>query len=499
MPFESATEQLRALQQNEVTSLDLVEATIARIEELDETINAVAVRDFDRARRAALAADRERAAGGGRPLLGLPVTVKEAFDLEGTATTWGLPGTHVLAKTDSTLVDRVRGAGAIVLGKTNVAMMLADWQTTNPVFGLTRNPWDTSRTPGGSSGGGAAAVAAGMTALDFGSDLAGSLRIPAAFCGVWAHRPSHGLVPMRGFAPPMAPRPAITASVDQCTVGPIARHAADLRLALDVVAGPETESATAYRLALPPPRHHALREFRVLVLDAHPLVPTSDDIKGALANVADRLEREGCRVGRAVGEIPDLRDLTETFVALLMSLMGADTPEESYLAAASTSKRARRAFTGPQHDDQLSRLGTARSSSARAERMLAEDVRAVGRRGVSGVPDDRVSTRQPTLRTADDRGQWCAGGLQRGAALGGGGRPLWPPVDDGAPWTHCRRTAFGRADHRPAIRGLHSARIRRASGIDAGIHISRTTHERVATRESLAAVHRGRPICCMIA
>jgi len=338
MPFESASEQLRALQQNEVTSLDLVEATIARIEELDETINAVVVRDFDQARRAALAADRERAAGGGRPLLGLPVTVKEAFDLEGTATTWGLPGTHTLAKTDSTLVDRVRGAGAIILGKTNVAMMLADWQTTNPVFGLTRNPWDTSRTPGGSSGGGAAAVATGMTALDFGSDLAGSLRIPAAFCGVWAHRPSHGLVPMRGFAPPMAPRPLITASVDQCTVGPLARHAADLRLALDVVAGPETEPATAYRLALPPPRHQALREFRVLVLDAHPLVPTSDDIKGALANVADRLEREGCRVGRAVGEIPDLRDLTETFVALLMSLMGADTPEESYLAAAARAK-----------------------------------------------------------------------------------------------------------------------------------------------------------------
>ena len=358
MPFESATEQLRALQQNEVTSLDLVEATIARIEELDATINAVVVRDFDRARRAALAADRERAAGGGRPLLGLPVTVKEAFDLEGTATTWGLPGTHVLAKTDSTLVDRVRGAGAIILGKTNVAMMLADWQTTNPVFGLTRNPWDTSRTPGGSSGGGAAAVATGMTALDFGSDLAGSLRIPAAFCGVWAHRPSHGLVPMRGFAPPMAPRPVITASVDQCTVGPIARHAADLRLALDVVAGPETEPATAYRLALPPPRHHALREFRVLVLDDHPLVPTSNDIKGALANVADSLDR-GCRVRSRRRRDSHLRDLTETFVALLDVLDGRRHPGGELSGGGRTSQRGRRPFTGPQHDDQLSRLGTA--------------------------------------------------------------------------------------------------------------------------------------------
>ena len=214
MPFDSAAQQLRALQQHDVTSLDLVEAAIARIEEVDGKINAVVVRDFDRARQAALDADRERAAGGDRPLLGLPVTVKEAFDLEGTATTWGLPGSHVSASTDSALVERLRAAGAIILGKTNVAMMLADWQTTNPVFGLTRNPWDASRTPGGSSGGGAAAVATGMTALDFGSDLAGSLRIPAAFCGVWAHRPSHGLVPMRGFAPPMVPRPVVATSVE---------------------------------------------------------------------------------------------------------------------------------------------------------------------------------------------------------------------------------------------------------------------------------------------
>lgn len=217
--------------------------------------------------------------------------------------------------------------------------MLGDWQTVNPVFGLTSNPWDTSRTPGGSSGGGAAAVATGMTAVDFGSDLAGSLRIPAAFCGVLAHRPSHGLVPMRGFAPPMAPRPAIAQSVDQSTIGPIARHAADLRLALDVIVGPDTEHATAYQLGLPPPRHQVLREFRVLLLDTHPMVPTSGDIKGALTDLANRLEREGCTVGRAVGDVPDLTDLTQTFAALLMSLMGVDTPEGSYAAASARSKK----------------------------------------------------------------------------------------------------------------------------------------------------------------
>jgi amidase len=339
MTINSATDQLKALQDKHVTSLDLVNATIARIEEVDGNINAVVARDFEGARRAAVDADRERAAGGHRALLGLPVTVKEAFDVQGMTTTWGLPGPHQPACADSALVERLRGAGAIIVGKTNIATMLGDWQTVNPVFGLTSNPWDVSRTPGGSSGGGAAAVAAGMTSVDFGSDLAGSLRIPAAFCGVLAHRPSHGLVPVRGFAPPMAPRTAIVPSVDQSTVGPIARHAADLRMALDVIAGPDTEDSTAYRLALPPPRHQALRKFRVLLLDTHPMVPTSRDIQGALTDLGNHLERHGCSVGRAIEEAPDLNDLTETFVALLMSLMGVDMPEASYAAASARSRQ----------------------------------------------------------------------------------------------------------------------------------------------------------------
>ena len=334
MPFNPAREQLAALENGDVTSTDLVDAAIARIHDVDRTINAVVVRDFDRARKAAVEADRERRSGGNRPLLGLPVTVKEAFDVAGLATSWGLPGAHRPATADAVLVERLRGAGAIVLGKTNVATMLADWQTVNPVFGVTSNPWDSTRTPGGSSGGGAAAVAAGMTAIDFGSDLAGSLRIPAAFCGVFAHRPSYGLVPMRGFAPPMAPRAPIAQPVDQCTVGPIARHAADLRLALDVIAGPDHEDATACHLALPPPRHQALRGFRVLLLDAHPMVPTSGDIRAALAALASGLANAGCAVGTVAGDIPDMGDVTKTFGALLMSAMGVDMPDESYAAAA---------------------------------------------------------------------------------------------------------------------------------------------------------------------
>jgi amidase len=329
-----------------VTSVELVEAAVAWIERADRSINAVVVKDFDRARGAAIEADRTRTSGIDRPLLGLPITVKEAFDVAGLPTSWGLPGMHEAAASDSVVVARLRSAGAIILGKTNVATMLGDWQTANPRFGVTNNPWDTSRTPGGSSGGSAAAVAAGMTALEFGSDLAGSLRIPAAFCGVFAHRPSHGLVPMRGFAPPMAPRTPLAQPIDQATVGPFARHAGDLRLALDVIGGPDVPDATAYRLALPPPRHSSLKDFRVLILDTHAMVPTSDDIRTALAGLASRLEREGCRVGRAVGEIPDMKDSTETFAALLHAVMGADMPENDYAAAARPATMSHREWYG---------------------------------------------------------------------------------------------------------------------------------------------------------
>jgi amidase len=338
MSFNSATEQLNLLRAGRTTSVELVEAAIDRIEQADASINAVVVRDFERARHAAQIADQERRNGSDRPLLGLPLTVKEAFDVQGLPTTWGLPGHHAAASADAVLVERLRSAGAVILGKTNVATMLADWQSANEVYGVTNNPWDLGRTPGGSSGGGAAAVASGMTALDFGSDLAGSLRIPAAFCGVFAHRPSHGIVPMRGFAPPMAPRTAIAQPIDQATVGPMARTAADLTLALDVVAGPDGPDAAGWRLSLPRGRHACLADYRVLIVDEHPLVDTSSDIRRAIGVLTDRLRSEGCRVGRDRSEVPDLQDLTQTFSALLMSSMGVDLPAGDYASASAGAK-----------------------------------------------------------------------------------------------------------------------------------------------------------------
>jgi len=327
MPYATTRELVAALQAGRTTAAALLARCIERIEKFDPALNAVVVRDFERARAAALAADAALARGDRRPLLGLPVTVKEAFNVEGLPTTWGIPGTgQPPAAEDAVLVRRLRAAGAIVIGKTNVALQLADWQSDNPVYGRTNNPWDLARTPGGSSGGGAAALAAGYVSLEFGSDLVGSLRVPAHFCGVFAHKPTHGLVPMRGSAPPGTPALSADPWVDLAVVGPMARSAADLGLALDVVAGPDDAQAIAWRLALPPARHAALADFRVLVLDAHPLVPTSTAVRSALQRLADRLARAGCRVERGSPLLPDLARLASLWGQLLWAQLGADMP-----------------------------------------------------------------------------------------------------------------------------------------------------------------------------
>jgi amidase len=231
------TALVEALRSRRISAAEVVDHTIARVEALDSDVNAVVVRDFERAREAAKASDAALARGERRPLLGVPMTIKEAFNVAGLPTTWGSPQfAHFVPEDDALVVSRLRSAGAIVLGKTNVPLALADFQSYNEIYGTTNNPWDFGRSPGGSSGGSAAALAAGFGPLSFGSDIGGSLRMPAHFCGVYAHKPTLGLVPMRGYnAPPSAPLPG---HGDLAVLGPMTRTAADLALALDVVAGP---------------------------------------------------------------------------------------------------------------------------------------------------------------------------------------------------------------------------------------------------------------------
>jgi amidase len=200
LAFLPAHELARRLRRGELSALELLDHYLGRIGRLGGTINAVVVLDADRARQRARAADAALARGEiWGPLHGLPITVKESFNVAGLPTTYGF-ATHArnIATSDALLVQRLQAAGAVLFGKTNVPVSLADWQTFNPVYGTTGNPWDTGRTPGGSSGGAAAALAAGFTGLELGSDIGASIRNPAHYCGVWGHKPTWGVLPMAG-------------------------------------------------------------------------------------------------------------------------------------------------------------------------------------------------------------------------------------------------------------------------------------------------------------
>ncbi|HTV87900.1 MAG TPA: amidase [Stellaceae bacterium] len=351
--YRTAAELVAMLAARDISARELCDEAIARIEALDPKINAVVVRDFDRAREAAAAADRALARGERRPLLGVPMTVKEQFNVAGLPTTWGYPQFRDWRPAaDALAVARLKAAGAVILGKTNVPVGLADWQSYNEIYGTTNNPWDLGRTPGGSSGGGAAALAAGMTPLEFGSDIGGSLRCPAHFCGVFSHKPSLDLVPQRGAGPPQTP--AFPTRGDLAVIGPMARHAADLARELDVLAGPDEEAEGAgYRLALTPPRRDRIAGFRILVIDEHPLCPTSHSVAAALNELAERLEKLGCTVLRSNPAMPDLAETTRVYCTLLAAFFSADLP------SATRERLIAEAAALPADDDSLAacRLG----------------------------------------------------------------------------------------------------------------------------------------------
>jgi amidase len=329
LSYCSARKLVALLAARRISAVELLKHAIARIEALDKRINAVVVHDFDRAHAAAVAADAALARGERRPLLGIPMTVNEALNVAGLPTTWGMPMFKGwMPKEDAVTVARLKAAGAIIIGKTNLPFALSDWQSYNEIYGTTNNPYDLGRTPGGSSGGAAAALAAGFVALEIGSDLASSIRIPAALCGVFGHKPSYGLIPLRGFTLPATED--ITVNAELPVLGPMARTAGDLALALDVLAGPDEREATAYRLVLPPPRHDALKDFRVLVIDTNPFTSTSQAIRGALDRLSDRLAKAGAKVARKTPLFPDLAESRRLFALLLASFVSYGRPADYY-------------------------------------------------------------------------------------------------------------------------------------------------------------------------
>jgi amidase len=328
--YMTASGLAAAMSAGKVSSLELTQNAIARIEHFDPQINAVCVRDFDHAIEAARAADIARAKGNASPLLGIPMTIKESFNIAGMPTTWGMPaGKNYIAKEDALPVSRLKAAGAVILGKTNVPFALGDLQSYNDIYGTTNNPWNPGRTPGGSSGGSAAALAAGYGALSLGSDIGGSLRAPAHYCGVYAHKPTFGLLPSRGHTPPNVPPLAIER--DLTTIGPMARSAADLSLVMGVLAVPDEQmQGIAYRVALPPSRHEDLSGFRVLMLDSHPLMETASSVRSAIDQLAQRLSNAGAKVARTSPLLPDPVTSARLYVRLLFSFLASNWPIEMY-------------------------------------------------------------------------------------------------------------------------------------------------------------------------
>src|SRR5215469_12356035 len=291
--FTSATELAAEIRDRRIGCLELLDFYLARAERHNPALNAIVVWQIEQARERARAADA--ALGRGEcwgPLHGIPMTVKESFNIAGLPTTFGNPlWSDNIAAENAFLIDRLLQAGAVVFGKTNVPYMLGDAQSYNEIYGTTNNPWDPARSPGGSSGGEAAALAAGLSALGAGSDIAGSLRNPAHYCGIYAHKPTWGLISTRGHAPP-----GIMTPTDISVVGPMARHAEDLDLAMRTLAEPDLLQRAAWRIELPPPRRRRLGEFRVAVWASSPLCRIDSSVSALFDRAVNAIGHTGAGV-----------------------------------------------------------------------------------------------------------------------------------------------------------------------------------------------------------
>lgn len=325
LEMQPATELLRLLRERKIGSLELLELQLARINRLNPALNAVVAMDVEGARHSARAADNAPADSRG-PLHGLPITIKDAYEVIGMPATCGFPD---LAKhrpsRDADAVAHLRASGAIPFGKTNVPIAAADHQSYNPVYGTTNNPWDLTRTPGGSSGGAAAAVAAGFSALELGSDIGGSIRCPAHFCGVYGHKPSYGLVPMRGHIPPA---PGMLTAPPLGVGGPIARSPADLELALDILAAPVAADALAWSVKIPPSRCERLADFRVALWADQKAYSVDRRCVDVMHGFADDLRRIGVRVDDDARPGIDVDASDDLYVDMLFSTVSAGMPEE---------------------------------------------------------------------------------------------------------------------------------------------------------------------------
>lgn len=326
-PFSSATELAAAIRARHVSASEVLELHLSRIAKHNPSLNAICTLDEAGARARARQADEALARGElWGPLHGVPMTIKDALETAGMRTTGGHPPLkdYVPAR-DATAVARLRKAGAVLMGKTNVPPLSADYRADNPIFGRTNNPWGLDRTPGGSTGGGAAAVAAGLSAFDVGSDLAGSVRTPGHYCGLFALKPTERRVPNTGHIPEPPGLPRAVRHMN--CLGPLARSVEDLEVVLRIISGSDESEWDVPPVAWADPPDRPLKDLRVAWSTNFGGIPVTQDTKRALARLANELQHIGCRVEERNPDGFDFEIAWETWGALAIAERAATAPE----------------------------------------------------------------------------------------------------------------------------------------------------------------------------
>ena len=330
LDFATALQAAEAIRTKKISSVELTQRMFARIDHYNPQLNVFAYQLREDALAQAKKADAALASGRAQGVFhGVPITVKESFAVAGHPCTWGFPPLRdSRAPQNSDVVNHLLSdAGAVLLGATNVPVALADWQSYNPIYGQTNNPWDVKRTPGGSSGGSAAGLAAGLGYLSVGSDIGGSIRVPAHFCGLFGHKPTLDLVSMQGHIPggnPGLPDFSTLLAVG----GPLARSASDLLAALKVLGGPTGWDAKAWKWQMPEPRAHSLKDFRVGYVIDDPIAPPTPEVKAVLENAVEKLGRAGAKMKQGWPEGLKPAELLANYKFMLEAFLYSTAPPE---------------------------------------------------------------------------------------------------------------------------------------------------------------------------
>ncbi len=360
MIFKNAHELVDLIKKKELSSVELLETLLKRVEQVNPDLNAVVTLDADRAMDKAKKADEALSKGEDLgPLHGMPMTIKDAYSVEGVVSTGGNPSwKDYVPEKNAEAVQHLVDAGAIIFGKTNVPLNSADIQSYNEIYGVTNNPWDLERTPGGSSGGSAASLASGMSPLELGSDIGGSIRTPAHFCGLYGHKPSYNIVSEVGHLPP--PPGHISVGNGLSVAGPLARSPEDIEIALDILASPQEQDSIAWSFKLPKARSNKIEDLKIAVWPEEEYAEVDSETSSLISATVEDLKSAGAKIENVTPPF-SFRDSDDVYSKLLNPLMIAGAPQKTLNQVDEIAKTI-------EDDDMSSMAKTARGAS-----LLARD------------------------------------------------------------------------------------------------------------------------------